>query len=509
MTTSETENKSHFRGSILLFGGRIFALVVNFAVQVITIRYLSKADFGILAFAVSVTGMFSVFCLIGLDKSISRYLTVYFEANDYQKFWGTVVLSFGSVSFIGLCVVTAIVTAFQFERDVFGIQPKTLHVLAIVSGLIVAETLNSLFVSFFAVLSEARSIFFRRHVLGPTLKLIAVVIVALNGGSVFQFAAGQLLAVVIATLTCFPMLWSAISKHSKLIWPGVANLRLPLNDFFVHGLGLLIGDLGFLLRGALVPIIIGLNFPADEVASYQSAFTIARLNEFVLLTFSILFLPKAAKLSHDSDSRRLQSLVETTSVWIILLSLPLFSLTFLAGNSLPRLIFGEEYQSSGLILQWLALGFFINASFGINLRLMRTVGKLRFVILGDVLIILFSLLAIWLLIPQFGPIGAAYAVLASYIFQNVVYQYLAAKHTHIKPLSLPILTPFIAVLLLVFAARIAQSSFQIPDVFGPLLAGLVTLVVIGVFFQRLGVPEFFPELRNLPLIGKKTKSVKR
>src|SRR5690554_4685934 len=77
--------RKHIRGSSLLLLGRIIAMGLNFGVQIVTVRYLAKSDYGALAFALSVVSMATSGVLLGLDKSVARFVPIYQEQRDYNR----------------------------------------------------------------------------------------------------------------------------------------------------------------------------------------------------------------------------------------------------------------------------------------------------------------------------------------------------------------------------------------------------------------------------------------
>jgi hypothetical protein len=66
--STDDETKAHIRGSSLLLFGRLLALAINLAIQVVIVRYLSKSDYGAFAYALSVIAMGSSIAVFGLDK---------------------------------------------------------------------------------------------------------------------------------------------------------------------------------------------------------------------------------------------------------------------------------------------------------------------------------------------------------------------------------------------------------------------------------------------------------
>jgi O-antigen/teichoic acid export membrane protein len=106
--------KTHIRGSALLLIGRIISMGVNFAGQVIIVRYLSKSDYGAFAYALSVVAIGTAIGLIGLDKAIDRYVPIYYEKRDFRKMFGTILLVLSTIlGIIALCFTGSTCTFFK------------------------------------------------------------------------------------------------------------------------------------------------------------------------------------------------------------------------------------------------------------------------------------------------------------------------------------------------------------------------------------------------------------
>src|SRR5687767_10503559 len=88
----DLESRQHIRGSMLLLLGRCLALLINLLVQVITVRYLAKEEFGAFAFAVTMVALGSNIAILGLTKSIARFVPIYHERGEKGLIVGTIVL---------------------------------------------------------------------------------------------------------------------------------------------------------------------------------------------------------------------------------------------------------------------------------------------------------------------------------------------------------------------------------------------------------------------------------
>src|SRR5207237_8707131 len=86
------------------------------------------------------------------------------------------------------------------------------------------------------------------------------------------------------------------------------------------------------------------------------------------------------------------------------------------------LLFGARFVPSAAILALLSLGYFVNVIFAFNGVTLKVLGKIRLMvilnIIAPIVIVLFNLL----LIPRYGAVGAAVATCAGLIAQNLLRQ---------------------------------------------------------------------------------------
>jgi O-antigen/teichoic acid export membrane protein len=89
--------RKHIRGSSLLLFGRFVSLGLNFLVQILTVRYLSKQDFGAFSYGLSIVSLGASVSLFGLDKAVSRFVPIYQEHGRFQRVIGSLLLMGGSI----------------------------------------------------------------------------------------------------------------------------------------------------------------------------------------------------------------------------------------------------------------------------------------------------------------------------------------------------------------------------------------------------------------------------
>lgn len=170
------ETARHIRASGLFLFGRLLATGTNFLTQVLTVRYLSKGDYGAFSFGLAVAAMATNFALLGLHNGVSRYLPVYLERGDRNSSLGSLLLAGASVAGAGLFVL---VLFFAFSAGLEGTWVRdrvSIELLLILIVLVPTSGLDEVLQSTVAVLGRPGAIFFRKHILGPGLKLLAVLL---------------------------------------------------------------------------------------------------------------------------------------------------------------------------------------------------------------------------------------------------------------------------------------------------------------------------------------------
>src|SRR5438445_2525669 len=93
--TAET-GRTQIRGSALLLGGKGISALLNFGTQVLIARQLTKGDYGAFIYALSAVAFFQVFCTLGMQVAIPRFVPIYDERRDYNKVFGAIAVAIGT-----------------------------------------------------------------------------------------------------------------------------------------------------------------------------------------------------------------------------------------------------------------------------------------------------------------------------------------------------------------------------------------------------------------------------
>jgi O-antigen/teichoic acid export membrane protein len=500
------ETRQHIRGSSLLLAGRLFALLVNFVVQVVTVRYLSKSDYGAFAYALSVVSTCANAVLFGLNRAVSRFVPIFQEKGDHASMFGTVLVALGAVTGGGVALV---VLAFGLEgvlTDFVARDPLSVGLLLILIALAPLEALDNLFQGLLAVFASPRAIFLRRHVLGPCLRLGAVLAVMALQGSVRLLAATYLIAGLLGAGAYVLLLARTLRRQG--VWQrfNLRAVRLPVRQLFAFSLPLFTSDVLSVLKPTVAVLLLESFRGTTDVAEFRAVLPVAGLNLVVYQSLKLLFLPLASRLYARHDAPGLNNLYWQSALWTTVLTFPVFASCLLLSDTLTVFLFGERYAEAGLLLVVLAAGDYFNAMLGCNVYSLQVYARVRFLALTSGLAVLVALgLNLWL-IPRHGALGAAVATAGSIAAQNLLNQFGLGTRTELKVFQRRPMQVYLCVILTI-AALLLIRIFLSPSV--PLLILTVALASGFVLFwnrRALDIAHTFPELARFLPFGKLTRA---
>lgn len=486
--------RKQIRGSSLLFGGRLISLGTHFLTQILIVRYLSKTDFGIFAYGLTLVAMAEGIATIGMDKAVPRFLPIFQERDDYPKVFGTMLLAVSSVLVMGLAVVL-ICAGLQGSG---GGTERTVILIMLVLGPIMA--LDTLLLSAFAVFSRAKSIFWRKYVVAPALQLSAIVLVMLGDAGVEQLAAGYVAAGALGLVVYTGLLLHQLRADGILARFERRALDFPVRELYGFALPLVAVDLMFVVQNTANIVMLKHFGSAVDVADYRVILPAAKLNMIVMTSFTILFTPLAARLYARGDREGIRDLYWRTAAWMAVFSFPVFALTSVSSEPLTTTLFGQRYESSAVILSLLSIGYYFNAALGFNGLTLRVFGLVRYSVIIAVLALVANVVLNLLLIPPYGAVGAGIGTAATLVIHNLLKQAGLRKGTGISvfdPHHLRVYLIVIAAALGLLAVQLTLHTGFVVDI---VLVGIVSTVILLLTRESLRVGDTFPELLRVPLL---------
>jgi O-antigen/teichoic acid export membrane protein len=491
--------QKQLRGSSLLLAGRLLSLAINFSIQVLIVRYLSKADYGAFVYALSIVSLGANLATFGLDRSITRFLPIYEEQGRYDKMFGTIVMVVGTVASLSLTVILLVYGLQGVLSGSLADDEQATSILLILIVLTPIQAFDGLLTGMFAVISKPRAIFFRKYVLGPSLRLAVVLLLILGGRGVSFLAAGYVITGALAIGIYVVILIRLLREEGLLAHFGFDTMRIPAREVFGFTLPLLSSDLMYMAMNTSDVILLGHYQGSTEVASFRAIWPAAHLNQLVMGTFALLFTPAAARLFARDDRAGINRLYWTTALWIAVLSFPIFALTFSLAEPFTVTAYGSRYEESATYLMLLSFGYYFNAALGFNGLTLKVFGKLKYIVSINALAAVFNVALNLVLIPRYGALGAAIGTTATLVAHNVLKQTGLLLGTGISLFQRRDAGIYVGITCAAVFLLVVQLTLSPPFYVGFVLATLASLLVLGLSRKALQTGQTFPELMRFRL----------
>lgn len=499
---NNTASKNHIRGSSLLLGGRLIALSLNFFTQILTVRYLTVSDYGSYAYALAMAVYAASLVAFGLDYAVARFMPIYRQQKRYAEMFGAFFFMLATILAIGCLLVITTYALYPLILMQWAQAPLTAVLLLIFVHFVPLLAIDRYLEASMAVFAGPMAIFIRRHIVGPILKLLAILYVINVSGSPQSLAKLIVGIGVIGISIYFLMLLHAWNKDgllNKLKTNGLSVTPKPLLTFSLPSFGV---ELNTVLQSAVVIIVLGSLHQELGIAAYQVVIPMAELNYLVSRIFSTLYIPLAAKCYAKRETEQINRLYWDSFTWIAILSFPIMALCLAMPEQLISLLYGSKYLESAPVLTYLSIAYYFHALLSLNSKTLKVFNKVRPLLITETLSTILSLVLCVLLIPAWGAKGAALTIAISTVIRNLANQWLMLKYTSVDT-STPGIKRLLASLL-VCSVTLAAIGSRPSAGFGlPFATVIVSSFIIFYLNRRsMNIVTMFPEIADKPILRK-------
>ncbi len=492
------DTTTQIRGSSLLLVGRSLSMGVNFLTQILIVRALTVSDFGAFSYALSIVALGQMVITLGLDRGASRFLSVYDEEGDHDRLLGTIVGISGLILALGTLLIIGI---YVFEDLVLGSlksTPNAAPLLLILILLAPIQAYDQLLTGLLTVFASPRSIFFRKYILAPGLRLLVVVFLIVGDSGVLFLAVGYVAAGALGVALYIVILWQVLGRRGTLGRLRKAKMRIPAREILVFTIPLVTTDLVYIFMNSTDAILLEHFKGLDSVAAWRVIQPAAGLNQLVMQSFALLFTPVAARMYARRDTSGVRDLYWRTAIWMAVISFPLFAVTFSMAGSLTHTLYGARYADSAIYLALLSFGYYFNTALGFNGLTLRIFGVVKFVIAVNLLAVVANVALNLFLIPQYGALGAAIGTTLTLVIHNLLKQAGLRFGTGISIFDPAHIRVYAIIAVVAIGLAILNAALKPPFLVQTALAGVASIGVFRLNRGSLRLSETFPELGRLP-----------
>jgi O-antigen/teichoic acid export membrane protein len=488
------------RGSMLLLFGRGIDLGVGLLVQILIVRYLQRADYGAFSYAVALVAFGRVVISLGHKRAVSRYLAVYDAQNDYGRMFGVFALIFGSVTATSLILFAIL---FVVRDDLAGAvvnHPDAVTLLLVLSILAPTQALDDIFQGAFAVFSRPNAIFIRKYVFAPAAQLAVVVLLVLSASGVVFLAVGYVAAGLFGLLLDVALLNRIMRERDLYRHLDVRRLILPVRQFFGFSIPMMTTELLHVSMLSVSVAILGFFATASDVAGLRAIYPAAQLNQIVAAQFGLLFTPVAARLVSDTRREEMEETYWHTAAWVAVLTFPILVATVPLAEITTVVLYGERYRDAAPYLAILSLGMYANVATGFNGLTLAIHGRLRLLIVVNLVATGFHIALSLALIPGFGPLGAAVANCSALLLQNVLLQWSLARDLGFSALGGRYGRVYLTMGFALLAYWLFLFLIHVPHLVAIVLGLAISAAILFAYRHLLRIGATVPEIARLPVI---------
>jgi O-antigen/teichoic acid export membrane protein len=490
------------RGSSLMLVGRALSMGVNFVVQVLIVRYFAtaKGDYGAFAYALSIVTLGESIATFGLDRAVTRFLPIYHERQEYNKLFGTIFLVVGTIVSLSVSMILLLYSLQSVIAQSWIQDQQALALTLVLIFLAPVQALDGLLVGMFAVFASPRSIFFRRYILAPGLKLTVVLLLIYGQSGVFFLATGYLAAGAIGVGLYTVILFNVLRKQGLFKYFNFRAITFPVREVFAFTIPLLTSDLVYILMNASDAVLLEHFRGTTEVAAFRAVQPAAGLNQLVMTSFQLMFTPVAARLFARDDREGINNLYWQTAIWMSVIAFPIFAMTFSLAQPLTVMLYTQTYADSAVILALLSFGYYFSTALGFNGLTLKVFGKVRYIVVVNILAALVNVGINLLLIPRYGALGAAIGTCGTMVAHNIFKQLGLLFGTGINLFEWRHLKVYGVIAASTLGLLLVQVTMSTNIYVGTALAALASLLVLALTRKSLAVGQTFPELLRFPLM---------
>ena len=462
------------------FVGGLLGRGLRYLLNVVIARGLGAEALGTFAFGMVVLKFLAVFSRLGFDNVALKYVPRYRNDDDDARILGLTIVGLGFPLVAGSVLAIAMTAASPSLSAVFDQQLLEMLPLFVVG--------IPLFSAMFVGMAITRGYNVSRYTVYTRdigQSVTAIVLVAAGAFVVTDFSvtvAGYVASMAVGLVL---VIWF-LTRQRALRFD--VRPQFELREWFVFSIPVLAIAVTQFLVGWTDILMLGAFVSAAEVGWYQAAYQTSVLLLVVHQSANSIFPSLASGLYDRDEIERLESTYVAVTKWIVYLTGLGGAFLLLYRSEVLRL-FGETAPEAELALVILAVGQFVTAGVGSAGFLLSMSGYERLESLNTLAVVLLNVALNYVLIQEYGIVGAGIATSVSTGLLNVVRVIEVYRLLHIQPYELAYWRGGIATVVGV-AILLAARGIPLFPLGKAFVAGALALAGFAVTMRALGTDQY-------------------
>lgn len=400
------------KGGGLTFVALVAARVINYAFTAALIWGLGAESFGLFTLAFAIIGLVTVIANLGLTQGIVRYGAIYAHAEGRAGIRKATMAALRITIPLSIIVTMALLlTSDRIAESIFRKPELTVFIQAMALSIPFMALMNLLLAATRALKVMKYSVIV--WVVQPATALLFATSLLILGGGVRAVALSFSLSFVVGASLALFYFWRQIASVKKDTKP------FPSKEMIKFSLPLTLNSWVHFANERTEVFFLGILPGAVDVGIYNLAWRIAGLETVLVQSLNGILAPFSSDLSHRKEISQLESLYKTTAKWSFTGALLLFLVFALFAGTILG-FFDPAFAAGSSVLIALGIAQLINAATGPCGTLLIMSGRSDLSLLNMFTLFALSISLDWLLIPEFGLIGAAIAGALALVLVNLM-----------------------------------------------------------------------------------------
>ncbi|MDD2613810.1 MAG: flippase [Methanosarcina sp.] len=423
-------------GSGVILAGTFIGMLLDIITKKVLTSHLSPADFGTYSLALTVISITGAVATLGLNEGVPRYIAFFRGRREEQKLHELIVSAMLMGLIAGLLSILVSPSLFQsLAGNSFDAQGKILSVVKILVFAVPFTILLNLTVAIYRGFDRTNVNMYFYNIIRP--------ISLLGFASAAVFIGVSLKGVVFADLLSMIFTFGIMSiyfiKKPPIKQAAKQERKIQFSDttrqLIRYSFPLLITATLLNLMSWIDTIMLGYFKSAEVVGIYNAVYPLVGFLSLVIASMGYVYVPVTSRLWGQNNTSPLGSIYAVMTKWCFLLTFPLFALIFVYPEYFITKLYGAQYISGATSLRILALGFITNSYFGFNYHTLLASGDSDFLMKCSVASVGINAVINFMLIPEYGMVGAAIGTAVSYASIEVSMTLRAWRKQHMHPFT--------------------------------------------------------------------------
>lgn len=450
----------------ILFISQTITYVLSFFYTIYMARYLGAANFGILSFAISFTGIFSVLADLGLSTLTIR------EVARNKSLSGKYLVN---ITLIKLVLVTITFLAISVAINLLGYPQQTINIVYIIALSVIVGNFSLIFHSLYQAFEKMEYVSLAQIVTG-IIMFFGIIYAIQNNYNIFSFGLIYLLTstvILILNIIIYTLKFESPKLEIDLIfWKILLYQAIPLSLLTI------VSSVSFRIDTVFLSILT----TNTAVGLYSAAYKLLEALLVIPTIFSIAILPIFSRFFISSENALELSLRKTIK-FLMILGIPIAFGTTLLADRVIMVFLGNGYADSVFILQILIWAIpFLFLTYILKIFLV-SINKQYTLLKFTLITLTINVTSNLLLIPRYSYLGASIATVITEFTLFVICFYYISKMKYRISLKI-FVKPLIASIVMAICIIVLQKLDLLLIIFIGSVIYFVCLFIMKTFTEE-------------------------